>query len=762
MQPSPFFLTLLGLSLASPAFAENPPPPKEDVPGNLSLQDLQTELDAAKKDKSKSAAEIKALTEIIDAASILLDHRFPPAARTVALQRLADQADPRAIKFIWAASHAQSAEVRGATITVATRWEHADAVDLLARRADSTFETAANRTAAIEALGKSKRPAAADALYKLSMDKAVIAQARAQAIDSLKKYFPDYLKDKLQPSIAGDPAGTVSAIAGSALTGGIMLGSVGEWGQGEAAVAIGSLGGAGIGAGTAALYLRSSPASAGQGIRYASNVAWGLAGGMMASQAIYANQGMDYDHQEREIDNRNMSALLRTVGVGIGAGTGFARRKHNPTFRDVMEVNAAGILGSQLGRSTASMMQSLGRSTQECDAYYVDGMEAALTTCRSEEWHRENRESRVRSGITMAGSALGLAVGTITKDKWNPSGQDALFSSVVAAETMVVAGLLPGALGSHQDPDSFVDLAAWSGLTAGMFYTHHRPVTYQQTALIGYGVLAGNGLGVGIGSLPGKPLQEKTREGIIIPAGIGGAALGAWSSSYLKPSQGDWTMVGVGTALTAAEIGAITFVLDEHDVLKTDEQIGGIILTGTTLASAGFMAATKALEPEPIDSMFMGSAASWGAFYGSVGQVAIDTDLDDPDAVLVTTLAADVGLGLGGWILSDKSSITPRSTLVPQLFGLTGATLGSLGVMLATEKGQPIAIGAVTGATAGFGLGAALAPKLARKQGTARAPLLILPRPRIDPPGHWTFSALPAVTQDGHLGAALQLTGFGF
>jgi hypothetical protein len=53
------------------------------------------------------------------------------------------------------------------------------------------------------------------------------------------------------------------------------------------------------------------------------------------------------------------------------------------------------------------------------------------------------------------------------------------------------------------------------------------------------------------------------------------------------------------------------------------------------LASGGFMAAAAHFDPQPIDAMFMATAATWGGFYGSVGQVATDANLSPRAAVIV-------------------------------------------------------------------------------------------------------------------------------
>jgi hypothetical protein len=118
-------------------------------------------------------------------------------------------------------------------------------------------------------------------------------------------------------------------------------------------------------------------------------------------------------------------------------------------------------------------------------------------------------------------------------------------------------------------------------------------------------------------------------------------------------------------------------------------------------------------------------------------------------------------MGLGAAIISERTDTTPKDTMVPQLCGVAGATLGSLGVFLATEEEQPVAIGALTGATVGLGVGAIIGPKLNLGSRPVATAWEMLPKPDIDPPGQWSFSGLPAMQADGSMGAVLSLSAHG-
>ena len=102
--------------------------------------------------------------------------------------------------------------------------------------------------------------------------------------------------------------------------------------------------------------------------------------------------------------------------------------------------------------------------------------------------------------------------------------------------------------------------------------------------------------------------------------------------------------------------------------------------------------------------------------------------------------------------MSDATRVTPGDTLWPQLFGVAGATVGSLAVMLGTPQAQPVAVGALSGATVGLGLGAVLAPKVQAVTDQLEIPGVL------SLPGDWHFLALPAVQENGEMGAAVGLT----
>ena len=69
------------------------------------------------------------------------------------------------------------------------------------------------------------------------------------------------------------------------VTGGVLLSSVGTWGQSEAGAGVETIGGAAIGAGTASLYLRSNTVTRGAGT-LCRNVLWGVTAAGLTNAAF--------------------------------------------------------------------------------------------------------------------------------------------------------------------------------------------------------------------------------------------------------------------------------------------------------------------------------------------------------------------------------------------------------------------------------------------------------------------------------------------
>jgi len=732
------------IGLCWPVIAEAEPLGPQEVTGEAigvesgELARLRKELAEAEAAGASKAEEAETLNALLDSASRMLDPRMKPADRVAAVGDLVSGRDPRVLRLAWVGSQVRSAAVREAVVDLVADWDHPEVVALLEARARSRWDTRAIRLKAVLAIRDRGDAQAATILYALATDKSIDSDVRAASLAALDQRFPEFMVDKVRPAIGGSVTGVGALVAANALTGGVMLNSVGIWGKADSAPEVGALSGAVIGGATAGLYARSNPISTGAGLGYASNVAWGLAGGAYADHIVYWND----DSASAE----NMGALFRTLGVGAGAVTGYHRIGRNPDVEQVWRVNAAGLLGSQLGRASTGLGQGLASGDPGCD------LAPNPDACWARDDAQNARRARGRSVGIVAGAGLGLAAGTLLDGAWDPSAEDVVLAGVLGAETAIAASMMSTIVGRDDLNDQFADMGLFTGVTGGLVASHFQPVSLQQSAMMAYGAAVGNVFGLGVTMLPSEAVSAKTRSAVVLSTGVVGTGLGAWSHTKVQPTPGDWTMVGVGTVLSGINVGAVTYIVDQSGGFKNDNQPAGAVITGTTLASAGFMAAAARWDPEPGDSLFMGTSAAWGGFYGSLGQVAFDTQLSPVARVATGTALMDVGLGVGALIVSDATAMSPKDTLWPQLFGVAGATMGSLGVMLGTSQAQPVAIGALSGATLGLGVGALLGPKIQSYTAGLEIP------GAVDLPGHWHVLALPAVQENGEMGAAVGLT----
>jgi hypothetical protein len=127
-------------------------------------------------------------------------------------------------------------------------------------------------------------------------------------------------------------------------------------------------------------------------------------------------------------------------------------------------------------------------------------------------------------------------------------------------------------------------------------------------------------------------------------------------------------------------------------------------------------------------------------------------DLRGEDHHLLTLATSDLGLAFATYASSSSGFINSRDTAIPQISGVTGATLGALLSLLGTPDAQIVSISSITGSVLGFGVGSYFSfstPKTSLS--------LNLPLPDVDLTG-WGFSAAPSLMEDGTQGMYFQLT----
>ncbi len=173
----------------------------------------------------------------------------------------------------------------------------------------------------------------------------------------------------------------------------------------------------------------------------------------------------------------------------------------------------------------------------------------------------------------------------------------------------------------------------------------------------------------------------------------------------------------------------------------------------------GLTALGAAVDPQAGDMLFLGSAGAWGAWYGALTPIALELEGDFDDFLLTTTVTGDVFLALGGLALLPPLDLEPTRTLLPQLFGVGGATLGAMGVALFSLEQNEVAMGAVIGSTVGLAGGGITAAVLGPRDRASLVPAGRLPAlARL--PGHWSPTLTPTVIDDDPgIYAGLSVTG---
>jgi len=214
----------------------------------------------------------------------------------------------------------------------------------------------------------------------------------------------------------------------------------------------------------------------------------------------------------------------------------------------------------------------------------------------------------------------------------------------------------------------------------------------------------------------------------------------------------------VGTSLALAESVALGSVFVDRGSLS-GEQYGGVVLVGTAGVSAGLMAASPQVEPEPQAMAFLATSAIWGAWYGLIFPAAADAAWDSSGYVLSATVVGDVFLAAGGLLVSPAVGLDPGDTIGAQLGGLSGATLGALGGAMFTNDSSSIALTSGVGSVAGMVTGGAIT---AKRKASGKSASLLLPLPgglaRVELPGTLRPTFAPLIDDDGGEGVHLGLT----
>ncbi|MBW2255873.1 MAG: hypothetical protein JRI25_14920 [Deltaproteobacteria bacterium] len=691
----------------------------------------------------EEATERGRLRLLLDDASLLLDDRESDGERLAAAQRLGERGDTDALPFLRAAARSRSEAVQVAAVRAASALDDAAIPQDVLYDPNLSFSA---RREAIGALVSLQRREAGEHLWAAANDRKLWRSLRRDAAVGFEEGYPDLLAELGPPTTASDPLGFTAGVLANGVAGGVLLSSIGTWGRSDEAVVIGALGGSAVGLGTAVLYTRQRPLTAGQGLRYASDVAWGLTAAGLASGLTYSDA---WDLRDRH--RANLSALYRAVGVGVGAGLGMARLGDDIDPVDVVESDLSGVLGlalamsiSDLGWSAVSQWRP---NEWACDTWDLDVPEPLA--CR----HRDYRDVSLWSA-GLVGAAAGLGIHAAVREAWDLQPEDLLFASVVGAEAAWIGGWLPETL-DVRTRASHAIAPLTGGFAAGLLASHFRPVGPGISAGMAWGTLLGNTGGYGIASLADAP--EEYRVAIMLAAGAAGTVAGGFAGAHLSPTPGDMAMLAIGVPLATAEGAAIGHYLDKKGGFSA-EQSTGLWLTSFSVSGIGLTALATQVDPRPGDMVFLGTAAAWGVWYGTMTPLAMQLPGDPEDGVLAATLTSDAFLLLGGLALIRPLDLEPRHTAVAQISGVAGATAGALAVAMASAEAEHVAAGAVIGSTVGLVTGAFLTPVVRSKPERKRQASL---RPRIRVPGTWAVQLLPTVQEDGQPGLYAGVTATG-
>ncbi|TNE86380.1 MAG: hypothetical protein EP330_21815 [Deltaproteobacteria bacterium] len=677
-------------------------------------------------------------------ARTALDDRRAPEERAEAVDALSAAGDPELLWILRAAARDREPTLQRAAIRGAARTPHPEAVSLLAWLAADAASDLDVRREALDVLAIDTSRDAGEALWLLASLRSVPSGLRTFARTALEHNHAELIAERGDPRPVTDFLGGTTFVSAWGVTGGVALSSVGVWGAFSGGAAIGAVGGSAIGLGTSIWYVSKTPISTGQGLAQATGVSWGLAAAQWTTLAVHGRPRFDYWDDTTYWDTRwkreQYGAGYRLAGVAAGSLLGAHWASKQPRTADVFEVNLATYLGSAVALAGTGLV-----AWKEPDWRDVwdENSERAL-------YAQQSKQARALDASNLVGAAAGLGIGLAIQDRWELQVEDAVFASVLGLEAAWIGQWTPSAIGVDGSGLKGSVRLPWNGAIAGgLAIAELHPMSLQTSAVTATTAAAGNAIGAGVPMLFTE--DEQTITQVMVPAGAVGTVAGIFAASALDPQGGDWALTGVATGL-----GATNLALIGTAARATPTEVAGLGLLGGGLGATGGLVAGSLVEPRGDHMLTLTTAAGWGAYYGLLTPIAAGNRLSDPGRALVAALGTDAFVGGTAVALSSAVGLEPRQTVVPQLFGLTGATTGALVAGLASTEPEPVATGSLIGATAGLLGGAALEGLRGRRSRTALVHL-----PGVDLPGAWSPVLAPTVV-DGQQGVYLGVTGVGW
>ena len=761
--------------LIAVATAESPEVPLESAEHSLEAKD-QVLLEGIMLELKTSNASAIEKEAVLKELSVLVDTRRTEEERVLAVRALNEIKEDKTLPFYW--------EILGETDAIS--WEILDGLTGFSNQAEvgnliqkglytrernaqsqTIFKLGKNTSIGLNSVkeanldqdlvlkaiivaGELNQPEIANLLVDFTKDMNVPYKLRETAFLTLESNYAAFLDEKGRYELEkeSDMLANQLYAASVGATTSVLLGSVGVWGQSEVSEGLGYGGGAIMGITGGYLYAdQLYRPSVGQATLMASSVSWGIIDGSVLASSLDLNP--------------ELSALSRTVGVVAGAGYGYWQRDKEIDPRDVLELDFLGYWGAQMGvgiRDIAGISEAEIQEPLYEDYYtaYNDDYDEERWVAEDAAWSvaYDEYEQEVdlirnkRQQAMLIGSAIGLAAGHPLVDKMNIRSESIAFSGVYSAEFAAASALAVDAFGvSDEDAVGVVRTGIHSAMAGALVYDHFNPVTYEQSLFSAYG----SGIGHLLGS--GAPFLLKADDrGVshgMLWTGLAGTVAGTYLGNDLNFNRSDWVMNGVGAGLSLWHFSALSSIVDDYGLTEGDQDLG-VLNTGLGLSGLGLVYAGTKSDIQVEDSLFLGMTTAWGAYYGGLLPMALNLDLEDHEHLLMTLVASDIGLIAGSYGVF-KAGYEPKRSVLPQLLGVTGATLGALGSSLFTTEAQTI-----TANTLGWGT-IGIAGGIIWEKTKKNNELSLLPDMNLKMAQKLRFQMTPQVDQEGNVGVFLGL-----
>jgi hypothetical protein len=645
----------------------------------------------------QSETERAALKQLIADISALIDPLSGKAVKLAAIESLHAQPDIRALPFFDAASRVSQGVIIIEILKGLGDYPENERMGDFVSRQQRKGRSDDVKIAAIAAGEQVQVPNEFEMLWEITRERKTSNVVRDAASKALSARHAETLAERggLEALSPSTERGTIIiAAASSAVVGSVLLNGIGQLAPTEAAPAVGSIGGAIIGAAAGGFYAATERASREDAWQFATGVGWGLALGSAT------NEFFDLDGIEAE------GVPVRVLGVSAGAASAYLALDKPYTIEDTLEINAMGWLGSATGRAYYDLFNPEPEegewSAEDNDDPYAIGEE--------DVWEKRQRHE---AGAGIVGALAGLAVGALTSESADFDRDDAAFIATSGIVSTWAAESVPSALGRESGDIHLAALTTALGASAALSQFHNVPLRQSVGTLYGWG--SGQILTQGItGFLVNEDMSNLERNQAYAQNNVVGGLVGGVAGAVVSRNGsfdddgGDTAFIATSTGLSAFNALAIGSLLEENTDFENAGDLVAIGVGGSLIASG---LASQYVDYTQAQPLFTASAAGWGAFYAALLPGAINWDPTESQMISTLLVSTDLAAASSIYLMQKSNPIDPVKTLIPQVGGVAGATLATFGTLMFTEEGQPIAIAAMLGSIGGFVGGAAIENK---------------------------------------------------